>query len=55
MAFTRYALARGCNVVATARNLAKLEQFEAPSSSQLLIHKLDVTAGGDAELTVASA
>ena len=54
MAFTRYALARGYNVVATARNPAKLEQLEAPSSSQLLIHKLDVTAADDAERTVAS-
>ena len=55
LAFTQYALARGYNVVATARNLAKLEQIEAPSSSQLLIHKLDVTAAGDAERAVASA
>jgi NAD(P)-dependent dehydrogenase (short-subunit alcohol dehydrogenase family) len=55
LAFTQYALARGYNVVATARNLAKLEQIEAPSSSQLLIHKLDVTAVGDADQAVAAA
>ena len=55
LAFTQYALARGYNVVATARNLAKLEKIEAPSSSQMLIHKLDVTAAGDAERAVASA
>jgi NAD(P)-dependent dehydrogenase (short-subunit alcohol dehydrogenase family) len=55
LAFTQYALTRGYNVVATARNPAKLDQLGVPSSSQLLIHKLDVTAAGDADQAVAAA
>jgi NAD(P)-dependent dehydrogenase (short-subunit alcohol dehydrogenase family) len=55
MAFSLYALGRGYNVVATARNPAKLAELEALSSSQLLTHKLDVTASGDAAQAVAAA
>jgi NAD(P)-dependent dehydrogenase (short-subunit alcohol dehydrogenase family) len=55
MAFARYALSRGYNVVATARTPAKLEQIRQIAPDRVLIEKLDVTVPGDAEKAVAAA
>ena len=55
MAFARYALEQGYNVVATARTPAKLESLAAIAPDRLLVHALDVTARGDAEKTVEAA
>jgi NAD(P)-dependent dehydrogenase (short-subunit alcohol dehydrogenase family) len=46
-AFARYALDRGDNVVATARNPAKLEALVARAPDRVLAQKLDVTNGAD--------
>ena len=55
MAFARYALSRGYNVVATARTPAKLEQIRRLASDRVLVEKLDVTVPADAENAVAAA
>lgn len=55
MAFARYALARGYNVVATARSITKLEALAASAPGRVLVHALDVTKPGDAERAVAAA
>ena len=43
LAFARYALDRGYNLVATARSVGKLEALAAKSRDRLLVHELDVT------------
>ncbi|MBB3258657.1 NAD(P)-dependent dehydrogenase (short-subunit alcohol dehydrogenase family) [Paraburkholderia bannensis] len=55
MAFARYALSRGYNVVATARTPAKLEQIRQIAPDRVLIEKLDVTVSGDADKAAAAA
>ncbi|WP_105381790.1 oxidoreductase [Neorhizobium alkalisoli] len=55
MAFARYAVERGYNVVATARTPAKLEALAAAASERVLVQKLDVTTVGDAEAAVEAA
>jgi NAD(P)-dependent dehydrogenase (short-subunit alcohol dehydrogenase family) len=55
MAFARYALSRGYNVVATARTPAKLKQIRQLASDRVLVEKLDVTMSADAERAVAAA
>lgn len=55
LAFARHALARGYNVVATARSVAKLADLEAQAPERVLIQALDVTRDGDAEAAVAAA
>jgi NAD(P)-dependent dehydrogenase (short-subunit alcohol dehydrogenase family) len=54
-AFAQYAISRGYNVVATARNPAKLEQIQQIAPDRVLIQKLDVTVSGDAEKAVTAA
>jgi len=56
-AFAEYALARGHNVVATARNIAKLQDLVAtqPAADRLLVTRLDVNHPGDAKAAVAAA
>ena len=46
-AFARYALDRGDNVVATARNLTKLDALVARAPGRVLAQKLDVTNAAD--------
>lgn len=55
MAFARYAIEQGYNVVATARTPAKLEALAALAPERVLVHKLDVTAAGDADAAVQAA
>ncbi len=55
MAFARYAIEQGYNLVATARTPAKLEALAATAPERILVHKLDVTAAGDAEAAVQAA
>ncbi|HYD60786.1 MAG TPA: oxidoreductase [Noviherbaspirillum sp.] len=55
MAFARYALEQGYNVVATARTPAKLESLADIAPDRLLVHALDVTVRGDAEKAVEAA
>src|SRR5258708_17165060 len=55
MAFARYALDQGYNVVATARAVGKLDALAARAPDRVLVHKLDVTLSGDAEAAVAAA
>jgi NAD(P)-dependent dehydrogenase (short-subunit alcohol dehydrogenase family) len=55
MAFARYALEQGYNVVATARTPSKLEGLAAVAPDRLLVHALDVTVRGDAEKAVEAA
>ena len=55
MAFARYALDRGYNVVATARSVRKLDALAAQAPDRILVHKLDVTVPGDAEQAVTAA
>jgi NAD(P)-dependent dehydrogenase (short-subunit alcohol dehydrogenase family) len=55
MAFARYALARGYNVVATARTPAKLEPVRRLAPDRVLVEKLDVTVSADAQKAVAAA
>jgi NAD(P)-dependent dehydrogenase (short-subunit alcohol dehydrogenase family) len=55
MAFARYALDRGYNVVATARSTSKLAQLVASAPDRLLAQKLDVTVAGEPEQAVAAA
>ncbi|HET9864522.1 MAG TPA: oxidoreductase [Steroidobacteraceae bacterium] len=47
MAFAEFALARGDNVVATARNVGKLEALVAQAPARVLAQKLDVTKVAD--------
>ena len=55
-AFAEYALAQGHNVVATARNTAKLQGLVAhPAADRLLVTRLDVNHPGDAKAAVAAA
>jgi NAD(P)-dependent dehydrogenase (short-subunit alcohol dehydrogenase family) len=55
MAFARYAIEQGYNVVATARTPAKLDTLAAAAPERVLVHKLDVTAAGDAQAAVEAA
>jgi NAD(P)-dependent dehydrogenase (short-subunit alcohol dehydrogenase family) len=55
MAFVRYALSRGYNVVATARTPAKLQQIRQLAPDRVLVEKLDVTVPADAKNAVAAA
>jgi NAD(P)-dependent dehydrogenase (short-subunit alcohol dehydrogenase family) len=55
MAFARYALGRGYNVVATARSTSKLAQLVAAAPDRVLAQKLDVTVAGEPEQAVAAA
>ena len=55
LSFAQYALGRGYNVVATARNVAKLASLQAGAPDRVLLHPLDVTVPGDATAAVAAA
>ena len=55
MAFARYALSQGYNVVATARTPAKLEALREVAPERVRIEALDVTVPGDAERAIAAA
>lgn len=55
MAFARHALARGYNVVATARTPARLASLRTLAPERVLTLKLDVTARGEAAAAVAAA
>jgi NAD(P)-dependent dehydrogenase (short-subunit alcohol dehydrogenase family) len=55
LAFARYALNQGYNVVATARSVGKLEALAGSAPGRVLVHKLDVTVPGDAEKAVSAA
>jgi NAD(P)-dependent dehydrogenase (short-subunit alcohol dehydrogenase family) len=55
MAFARYALSRGYNVVATARTPDRLDPIRQLAPDRVLVEKLDVTAPPDAERAVAAA
>jgi NAD(P)-dependent dehydrogenase (short-subunit alcohol dehydrogenase family) len=54
-AFAAHALARGYNVVATARNVAKLEALAAEAPERVLALALDVDRPGDAKRAIAAA
>lgn len=54
-AFARFAIERGDNVVATARNLSKLEALMARAPNQVLAVKLDVTNTADIQPAVDAA
>lgn len=55
MAFARYALDQGFNLVATARAVGKLAELAASAPNRVLVHPLDVTKAGDAEKAIAAA
>ncbi|MGC4028991.1 MAG: oxidoreductase [Steroidobacteraceae bacterium] len=55
LALARYALSQGCNVAATARSTAKLDALAAAAPDRVLVHRLDVTAAGEAEAALAAA
>lgn len=55
LALARHALGRGCNVVATARTTAGLDAMAAEAPDRVLVHRLDVTAVGEATAAVAAA
>ncbi|NNC27294.1 SDR family NAD(P)-dependent oxidoreductase, partial [Salinisphaera sp. USBA-960] len=55
LAFARYALAQGYNVVATARAPERLAALAASAPGQVLVQPLDVNADGNAERAVAAA
>lgn len=55
MAFARYALSHGHNVVATARNLSKLDALATSGGERVLVQQLDVTRPSDAQRAVAAA
>lgn len=55
LAFTRYALERGYNVVATARSVNTLRALADATPGRLQVHKLDVTAAGESEQAVTAA
>src|SRR5215813_4102972 len=54
IAFASFALGRGYNVVATARSIDNLGAFAAPAPNRVLVHKLDVTAPGEAQQAIAA-
>jgi NAD(P)-dependent dehydrogenase (short-subunit alcohol dehydrogenase family) len=54
-AFAQYALARGDNVVATARNVTRLEALVARAPDRVLAQKLDVTLSADIQPAVDAA
>jgi NADP-dependent 3-hydroxy acid dehydrogenase YdfG len=54
-AFATYALQMGYNVVATARNPAKLKELVAQAPDRVLALSLDVDRPRDAETAVAAA
>ncbi|MCF3948136.1 oxidoreductase [Acidiphilium iwatense] len=54
-AFAEHALARGHNVVATARHVAALAALAASAPDRVLVRVLDVTRIGDAEAAVEAA
>lgn len=53
-AFARHALDRGYNVVATARNAAKLESLAAQAPDRVAALTLDVDRPGDAQAAIAA-
>lgn len=55
MAFARYALQQGYNVVATARSPEKLADLASAHPDRLLTLRLDVTASGEAAAAVEAA
>ncbi|MFT4194950.1 oxidoreductase [Ottowia sp.] len=55
LSFARHALAQGCNVVATARQPARLAALAEGARGRVLTLALDVTAPGDAERAAAAA
>lgn len=55
LAFARYALAHGDNVVAAVRTPSKIANFAAANPERVLVTPLDVTKPGDAERAVAAA
>jgi len=55
LALARYAIARGYNVIATARTPAKLKALKALAPDRVLVHKLDVTVPADASKAIAVA
>jgi NAD(P)-dependent dehydrogenase (short-subunit alcohol dehydrogenase family) len=54
-AFAEHALARGYNVVATARSIGKLESLVAKAPSRVLAVTLDVDRPGDAQAAIEAA
>ena len=54
-AFAEYAIAKGYNVIATARDAAKLTDLVAKAPERVAAISLDVTRGGDAEAAMAAA
>jgi NAD(P)-dependent dehydrogenase (short-subunit alcohol dehydrogenase family) len=54
-AFAEHALAQGYNVVAAARDLAKLETLQAQAPDRVLAVKLDVDNANDASEAIAAA
>ena len=54
-AFAIYALSKGHNVVATARNIARLEGLSRQAADRVLVRALDVTRPADASAAVAAA
>jgi NAD(P)-dependent dehydrogenase (short-subunit alcohol dehydrogenase family) len=54
-AFAIYALSKGHNVVATARNIARLEGLSRQAPDRVLVRALDVTRPADASAAVAAA
>jgi NAD(P)-dependent dehydrogenase (short-subunit alcohol dehydrogenase family) len=54
-AFAEHALARGHKVVATARNIEKLQDLAAKAPERVLLLTLDVSRAGDAEAAIADA
>jgi NAD(P)-dependent dehydrogenase (short-subunit alcohol dehydrogenase family) len=55
LSFAKYALAQGYNVVATARQPARLAALADSAPDRVLVLPLDVTAAGDAERATAAA
>jgi len=55
LALARHALSRGYNVAATARSTARLDALMAEAPDRVLVHRLDVTAAGEAEAALAAA
>jgi NAD(P)-dependent dehydrogenase (short-subunit alcohol dehydrogenase family) len=54
-AFATYALSKGHNIVATSRNIAKLESLAAEAPDRVLVRALDVRRAGDAPAAIAAA
>jgi NAD(P)-dependent dehydrogenase (short-subunit alcohol dehydrogenase family) len=55
LAFARYAIAQGYNVVATARRPESLAELTRSAPDQVLVHQLDVTQPEEAHQAVAAA